>query len=132
VARNSVHLRVFRVLPVTVKTIRVTRKALTMHLLGLCTPRSVILAIWAAVQNRRRTAWPDCAHPGHDHDPRPGPGPYEFSAWARALPRLRAQRPTDNLNASRADVVQSRRSAGLGRISESGRVPSDSSCLPLT
>ena len=76
VARNATHL----LFPMTSDTL----KALTMDLIGLKTPRSVILAIWSAIQNRHRGA--GLRPPIH--------GPNEFSAWSRLLASLQgAPRP---------------------------------------
>ena len=55
-----------------------TLKALTWELLCLGTPRSVITAIWAAIQHRHKSA----------HLPPPIYGFGEFSAWTRCLARL--------------------------------------------
>ena len=61
-----------------------TLKALTMDLLSLRTPRSVILAVWSAVQNRHRGAGL----------PTPIRGANEFTAWTRLLASLQgAPRP---------------------------------------
>ena len=60
-----------------------TLKALTWELLCMGTPRSVITAIWAAIQNRHRVAGL----------PPPIAGPGEFSAWCRCLASL-VGRPT--------------------------------------
>jgi integrase len=76
VARGTAHL----LLPMKTSTL----KALTMDMLGLGTPRSVILATWSAVQNRHRAAGL--------RTPIDGPG--EFSAWTRTLASLQgAPRP---------------------------------------
>jgi hypothetical protein len=70
IAWNIVHL----ILPMRTDIL----KALTWELLCLGTPRSVITAIWAAVQHRHKTA--------HLHPPIYGFG--EFSSWTRCLSRL--------------------------------------------
>ena len=76
VARNATHL----LFPMATSTLQ----ALTMDLLGLRTPRSVILAIWSAVQNRHRGAGLRTPIRGHN----------EFSAWTRLLASLQgAPRP---------------------------------------
>ena len=76
VARDTLDL----LLPMRTSTL----KAFTMDLMGLSTPRSVILAIWSAVQNRHRIA-------GYKT---PINGPGEFSAWTRMLASLQgAPRP---------------------------------------
>ena len=76
VARNAAHL----LFPMS----RTTLQALTMDLIGLRTPRSVIIAVWAAVQNRHRGA--GVAPPIQ--------GPNEFSSWTRILGSLQgAPRP---------------------------------------
>jgi integrase len=76
VARNTTH----DLFPMSTTTL----KALTMDLIGLQTPRSVILAIWSAIQNRHRGA--GLRTPIH--------GPNEFSAWSRLLASLQgAPRP---------------------------------------
>ena len=76
VARNASHL----LFPMSTPTLQ----ALTMDLMGLRTPRSVIIAIWSAIQNRHRGAGL----------PTPIRGPNEFSTWTRLLGSLQgAPRP---------------------------------------
>ena len=76
VARNATHL----LFPMSTDTL----KALTMDLMSLRTPRSVIIALWSAVQNRHRSAG---LRP-------PIRGTNEFSAWSRLLGTLQgAPRP---------------------------------------
>jgi hypothetical protein len=60
-----------------------TLKAISWELLCMGTPRSVITAIWAAVQNRQKVAGL----------PPPIAGLGEFSAWTRCLASL-VGRPT--------------------------------------
>jgi hypothetical protein len=55
-----------------------TLKALTMDLIGLQTPCSIILAVWSSIQNRHRRA--GLRPPIH--------GPNEFSAWTSLLASL--------------------------------------------
>jgi integrase len=75
-ARNATHL-LFPMSPPTLQ-------ALTMDLMGLRTPRSVIIAVWSAIQNRHRCAGL----------PTPIQGPNEFSSWTRVLGSLQgAPRP---------------------------------------
>ena len=75
VAWGAIHL----ILPMSSDTL----KGLSWELLCLGTPRSVITAIWAAVQNRHRVA--GLTPPIH--------GFGEFAAWTRCLARL-VGRPT--------------------------------------
>jgi integrase len=76
VARDATHL----LFPMTTSTL----KALTMDLMDLHTPRSVILAVWSAVQNRHRGAGLRTRIRGMN----------EFTAWTRLLASLQgAPRP---------------------------------------
>jgi hypothetical protein len=73
IARDTAHL----LFPMTTPTLQ----ALTMDLMGLHTPHSVIIAIWSAIQNRHRGAGL----------PPPIQGPNEFSTWTRLLGSLQGQ-----------------------------------------
>jgi integrase len=76
IARSSAHL----LFPMSTPTLQ----ALTMDLMGMRTPRSVIIAVWSAIQNRHR---------GAGLTP-PIRGPNEFSTWTRLLGSLQgAPRP---------------------------------------